>query len=594
MKAEKKTFKALIDEAEHYRVPGFQREYSWRKESWEALFIDLLTSDKGYFIGSIICLEPSEEVRDIIDGQQRLTTLSLLSLALYKALKARQDDFINDAGRRHRWDALLLLVRKDNSNDPVLRLLEQNNNDHDYRYLLGEELEGPHIAPLGHEGNRSIYRAFRAFERLIDEHLQTLDDLFAYADKVLYAQFVYISAETTANAYALFNSLNARGTALSAVDLIKTNLFEQFSKRAALEPPEQDWSSMLSSFGNDRDITERFFRHNYNAFMAEIGEAYAGNGTHTGGIIGSKKIATKTSLLTIYEALVKADPVGIMKMLRENARLYSSMIRENAEQAATPLSSAYLDLVRVKGAPAYILLLYLARRQDELNWQDEQMARLVRLLVSFFVRRSLTEQPPTYKLDRMFMELIADIRGQRLTGQAIYDHVRAKLYEESADEETFRQKLNGPLYDEREDTTRFILCSLAGEPRHLAQVWSRDKKGNYIWTIEHIMPQTLDDKCKDWWPELVAGKTPQEVMELSNKYKHTLGNLTLTAYNSSWARRSFKDKRDLEDERTHEHIGFRSGFALNRSLLDKEAWDFDCIQERTKELVEEVVRKFSL
>ena len=179
--------------------------------------------------------------------------------------------------------------------------------------------------------------------------------LFQILDKVNAAILVMIEVSNHADAYTLFESLNNRGTPLTSVDLIKNLLL------ARLDIVESDnldyyfsrWREVLSNLGDDYSIQERFFRQNYNAFRGVLNEPFRKDErAYPLGII-----ATRSTLLDIYEKLVTRDPKGFLDEITENSTIYSSIILSKTDNLSPELRNSFLDLQRVQGAPSYLLLL---------------------------------------------------------------------------------------------------------------------------------------------------------------------------------------------------------------------------------------------
>ena len=151
-----------------YAIPRYQREYTWSKNHWENLFDDVLENDNGYFLGSIICINQSTDALlvqklELVDGQQRLTTLSLLFAAVYSSLKCHEND-LDDEQRVELLNLKRKLVLK--KGDDQIRLIPQlqNNNNSDYRAVLAKIEVINHCDVPAYAGNRKIFRAYKYFQ----------------------------------------------------------------------------------------------------------------------------------------------------------------------------------------------------------------------------------------------------------------------------------------------------------------------------------------------------------------------------------------------------------------------------------------------
>ena len=251
---------------------------------------------------------------------------------------------------------------------------------------------------------------------------------------------------------------------------------------------------------------------------------------------------------------------------------------------------ALRSLARIGGAPSYILLLYLLSNQEQLDLQDEQINRIVELLITFFVRRNVTDVPPTRKLILMFIDIVTLIHD--CTGDELVNKVKEQLQAVSAPDAVFEEKLRGPIYEELTDATRFILCSIE-EKNSTKEIhtdlWVRNNK-QYVWTIEHVFPE--GERIPECWVTMIAGEGNRDLAnEYRQKYVHTLGNLTITGYNSNLSNMSFEDKRDRQKD--GKDIGYRNGLYLNRDIVSEDSWTIDRIQARTDKLVNMLLEMYS-
>lgn len=572
-----------------YAIPRYQREYTWGKNQWENLFDDVLENDPGYFLGSIICINQSTDALsvqklELVDGQQRLTTLSLLFASVYHALKSHETD-LDDEQRVELINLKRKLVLK--KGDDQIRLIPQiqNNNNPDYRAVLAEigvisECDVPAYA-----GNRKIFRAYRYFQDRIDEmatgRSNRLGTIMEFLDKVSHACLVKIEVASHADAYTLFESLNNRGMPLTAIDLIKNKLLARLE---SIEPGKVDhyfghWNRLLGYLGDDYAIQERFFRQYYNAFKDQLKAVH------------QVPVATRSNLIQIYEKLINHDAKDCLQKISAAGRLYSLILSRNQEDALNGLEKPLKDLERIQGAPSYLLMLYLLVRKDELEITNAHLTSIVELLVRFFVRRNLTDTPPTRDLTRQFMTVIDKISGLR--ADAIPQSIEQQLVAVSATDEAFKRKLEGPIYEENSGVTRFILCALAEQAmtkESWVDLWRFENK-QFVWTIEHIFPQ--GENIPQSWITMIADGDEIKAKEIQQTHVHKLGNLTISGFNSALGNKSFEAKRDRVD-RQGRAVGYKNGLKLNEDLAAAAGWSVGQIDLRTEELVRQVMSIFKL
>jgi Protein of unknown function DUF262/Protein of unknown function (DUF1524) len=574
-----------------YRVPPYQREYSWSKQQWDELFDDLLDADPagGHFLGTIICINQTvdatkEVVLELIDGQQRMTTLSLLLAAIYSQLVARHDELDED-----QLTDLTNLRRQLVLKDPIrarVRPQRQNSNYEDYLAVLkkaGIEIAAQNPKYLG---VRRIMKAFRHFEGRLGacaqeaggSPVESLLDMLGRAKKAL---LVKLEVANHSDAFVLFESLNNRGMPLTPIDLIKTNLLAVADKTPGSDTNKvfAQWNDLLGDLGDDYGNQERFFRQFYNAFKTTLPA------------VQNVSVATRTNLIRIYETLIKEDLSTFLDRVAAAGLVYKRIIGNlDDDDTHRPLDDCLADLSKAQGAPSYMLLLYLLSHRDHLNLTDADLMRITRLLSSFFVRRNLTGVPQTYALQKLFMDIIGEVASR--TDGTVSEIVAGSLRRVSATDDVFRERLGGPIYDENADVTRFILVSLAEEgmtAETWTDLWAREKN-HYKWTIEHILPQGKNLPT-DWIAML--GGDPTVAADAQARYVHTLGNLTITGYNSSLGNKSFPEKRERKDTNGN-FTGYHNNLALNADVVSATQWTTTEIDTRTRQLADRTLKCFPL
>ena len=584
-----------------YKIPKYQREYTWGINEWDQLFDDIISNEEGYFLGSYICVSTSTmgiPELEVIDGQQRFTTISILLAAIYAKLNANRDNLDEDD------ISTLINIKKELTYSeekgvykPKLLPQVQNSNLDDYLSLLSENnIISEKIRKPNNAGNRRIYKAFKHFNKCIDEYVNEnisenkneTNILLELKDRFNEAIIVGIEVDSHKDAYMLFESLNNRGVPLSAVDLIKNTLISASESSKKSDECYEEWKTALGYLTDEYSTQERFFRQYYNAFREELNEPFLSENP-------SKKyplayLATRTTLLEIYEKLIKKDFEIFLENLVKEAHIYSIIINNSDEDKI--YKDKLLDLERIQGAPSYILLLYILTEQERLNLTDKQILELVEMLTVFFVRRNITDIPNTRNLNKIFMDIIESIKN--MNGEEICNYIKNNLKEISASDEIFEQKLRGPVYDENPEATRYILCSI--ESLHQTKetytdLWSRDNSNKYIWTIEHIFPE--GQNIPEVWVKMVADGDREKAKEYLEKYVHTLGNLTITGYNQNLSNMSFIDKRDRKNK-DGKDIGYRNGLFLNEDVVNQDDWTIEKINNRTDKIIDILMDLFKM
>ncbi len=583
----------LLDIESHivYAIPRYQREYKWGKGSWDNLFDDLLINDPNYFLGSIICINQTDDAigtqqLELVDGQQRMTTLSILLAAVYKAydsLPIEGELPFEIQMERHNLKHRLIL-KKDATQARLIPQV-QNENQQDYYAVLKMAGILENADTVSNAGNRRVFKAYRHFTNRIKEYLaketDVLDAITKLVERINSATLVKIEVASHSDAYTLFESLNNRGVPLTAVDLIKNKLLAKLEQQQPgnIDLHFSQWRKVIKALGDDYAIQERYFRQYYNAFKPELKS------------IVSVPVATKSNLMKIYEKLINHDAQLFLNNTLDSSLLYKQITAREAISDQPKLSKLLLQLNRAQAAPAYVFLLFIFSRKEMLEIGEGDFENIVNLLIRFFVRRNTTDTPATRDLTPLFMNLVEKVID--LKGNDVYQTLLNGLLKVSADNETFKKHLSGGLYDDNKGVCRFVLCAI--EENRMTRETERDlwrmKGKQFIWTIEHIFPQGKNIPSS--WVDMMANGDVALAMQHRASHVHKLGNLTISGYNSKLGTKGFIDKRDRLDDKKRP-VGYNNGLYLNDKLVKAEEWSVEAIEERTKELVDLVIELFDL
>lgn len=276
-------FGAIIKEADKYVVPKFQRDYSWDKDQWDDLWNDIesaLAEEEGeHYMGYLVLQKTGVNIRNIIDGQQRFTTITLLILAAIKLVKALAEKGVDKEENEERWKEMMntYIGFKDTVTlDYDNKLVLNRNNDPYYK---------DYIVKLGDLRIRNAKKTeklmkscFEFFEgKLKKKGFEHGKDYAAYIQKVvscLYFTEIIVSDEL--NAFKVFETLNARGVQLSSADLLKNYLFSLVDKESShperLNSLEEKWARLTSN--NRSEHLPDFIRYYWNASHKTIRKNY--------------------------------------------------------------------------------------------------------------------------------------------------------------------------------------------------------------------------------------------------------------------------------------------------------------------------------
>jgi len=473
----------------------------------------------------------------------------------------------------------------------------QNNNLSDYKFIFKEcGLIARADAPKNF-GNRRFSRAFQFFLQETPEDLNGLTELLEKINRLV---FIHIAVGTQADAFVLFETLNNRGVDLSPIDIIKNSLLAEMEKQKKqnIDDSFLRWQELMDLIP-DFESQLRFLRQYYNAFKVNP-------------VIKHDKVtkATKTNVLLIYERLIKADAEFVFNELISKAQLYSQLIETNYSNT-NDFNTKIIELNLVGAAASYMLLLYLLEYRSKLE-RPEVLTETIDFLIKYYLRRNVTDYPNTRDLDAINIEIVekchqAIERGEKITFELIVSLHINNTKAKPASLDTFKQWLNGAIYDNNVGMTRYLLWkidSIHHTREYAPDLWKRDDVNQkYIWTIEHIFPEGKNIPAP--WTAMIANGDQALAETIQNECVHKLGNLTLSAYNSKLSNRSFSDKKNLSTKRVGSEdlkIGYLNGLGLNKlkyvingveeSLAKTSIWNQSHIEARTKSMIDLIVSLF--
>lgn len=576
-----------------YEIPEFQREYAWGKDQWNALFDDIEANDPGYFIGSIICISGKASGQNeaityqVIDGQQRLTTVSLLLLAIVNKIDISEiiSTYGPTSSQFTNYVTALRMLRYDDKNKESYRLILQDGNNQDFNFLVLKCLDKNERNKPKNFGNRRISLAYEHFNKRLDKMRE--DFRMSLLEKILRTNVVSINVDDETKAFLLFEALNNRGLPLSIIDLINTNVVKEASRLGVKKECYDNWMEMKRNLGDEPKVQERFLRHYYNSI---IRDAYSQD---------KSTRAKRSNLLDLYKSEVGARCKDLVDDLLSASEIYARISTNKKSPDDDRYYNDLLDLNHAEGSTSYALLLYLIKNKTALSLDDDILSKIISTLVNFFLIRTLTEKPATRDLDEMFMSIIDQIRVDH---SDVYATIVGTLknYQDVTKDEIIRE-LHKDVYTEYQGATRFFLSyfetnSDGNKGKSYNKYWERDEKGRLKWTIEHVLPETKGDLPDGWIKMLDASENKDAAKEIQIANMHRLGNLTLTPYNSELSNAPLDNKQNA----TREKGGYKTtNLFLNGDMNSSEItaiksatqWTKTEIDKRTNFLASKFVAK---
>ena len=500
MKANETTFQHVIEGTKQYIVPLFQRPYCWDKPQWETLWNDLVelqetVNPRSHFIGSIVTLQTQSVPEGVpkfllIDGQQRLTTTFILLTLLRDSARGQ--------GREELADEIeqTLLVNRFKKGDDHVKLLPTQSDRPAFLQLV----QNPGIIPAGRIGSAYVYLQRKLHAGSID--VETLKSTIVERLAV-----VSITLGAEDNPYLVFESLNAKGERLTQADLIRNFFFLKIHSEQQDEMHSRYWLPMQEALGPQ--LTE-FIRHYL------IGQ--------DGSFLRSDSVYFR-----LKEKLGGGEAVDLLQTIHRASEHYIRLLNP-ALEPHQQLSHALASLERLDVTTAYPFLLRCYDDFESKKITENEFRAIVETIENYVVRRFVCSVP-TNQLNKIFPGLYNQVR--REAHSSIVTAVRSILAGRGYPKDVeFRKSLiENSLYGsgDRQAKLRFILERIE---RHLA---GKEPPKLETVSVEHVMPQTLTE---DWRNHL--GEDWETVHAL---WLHTLGNLTLTGYNSEMSNDDFLAKR---------------------------------------------------
>ena len=461
----------------------------------------------------------------LIDGQQRLTTIFVL-LALLRDLAK-----INNQPHLAEEINNTLLVNPYKTGHDRFKLQPTQADREAFRAIIDST-----ALP---ERTTQVHAAYKFFEREMRKKPLDIERLKIVLSKTLSA--VSIVLDINDNPHLVFEGLNAKGRPLTQADLIRNYFVMRVHVDAQEDVYRKSWRPMQESLGDS--LTE-FIRH---YLIMQLGDTVNVNDVY----------------FVLKDQITPTNAVPYLEDLAKHAVFYERFLFPDHEPNER-LRAALWRIRRLEVGVSYPFLLRCYAQHSAGQLSLDEFIEILKVIENFLIRRFVCNVP-TYGLNKVFPPLFTQI--QRAKSKTLCEGLKAVLQSKNYPKDyDFRSKLrDAKLYGpgDRITKTKLILEALESAYEHKEQV-PYDKL-----TIEHVMPQTLSD---DWKAQL--GSDWQMVHEL---YLHTLGNLTLTAYNSELSNEPYTTKRKLLQE---------SHIELNRTFSSYETWTTKSIDDRAAELSE--------
>lgn len=542
--------KNLLGNGRSYRVPAFQRDYSWKEEHWEDLWLDLqdLTAKRSsqHYMGSLVLMQnENPEEYTIIDGQQRIATLSILILCVIARLKELAESGVEPKENLER--AALLRGSFVGAKQPGSLVeaskLRLNRNDEDFYQGTLVQLEKPaSVRSLG-DSEKQLWGAFTYFTKRIGEDFPDYSgqQLAEWIDALVSVRllFIQVVVEDDMGAYTVFETLNARGLELTASDLIKNFLMSLVSKKGKgdLDHVLKRWHRVTGQIGVRR--LPEFLRHYFNSLHPFVRQ--------------------ERLFRRIREEVSSAEmAIQLVKDLEKAAVCYRALNdSEDDFWLDYPGASEQVRALLLFGVSQYKPLALAAFRK----LKADEAVRVLKDCVTLSFRFNVISRLGTHELEKRFNEAALGVESGAATNAAGVRGLLAKVYVDDdqfrADFETFRQATSS----KGKNIIRYILCELERQNSGQDLNWITAKA-----TIEHILPDNLDDH----WATIFSE-------DEHSRYVDRLGNYALLEHgkNKGIGQKPFSDKAAALAT---------SQYGLTKELSSLGEWSPAMMIERQKKL----------
>ncbi len=523
------------NQTNQFVIPIYQRLYSWGKKQCKQLWDDIIKiggNDKmnGHFIGSILYVldgnTHSNNPLLIIDGQQRLTTITLLFIALR--------NHSSDEVKRKKMESYL--INSGNDGDKKFRLILSESDKDTLLSLIDKDRRKPS------EPSLKIMENFKLFEEWIRKNTDKLETIFKGLEKLM---IVWIALEKGKDdPQLIFESMNSKGIELTQTDLIRNYIVMETEVEKQESFYNQYWRAMEEDFKQNETLFNRFVRH----YLT----------------IKTGKIPNEKRVYEAFKDYQQKEGIEIEDLLKDLQK-YCGYFCQIAfkKEADKDLNKALGFLVDLETDVIYPLLLELYSDYSDGVLSKADFIPIIYLTESYICRRAVCGLG-TNSLNKIFPSFTKKIDK--------------KQYLKSVEKHFGSLKGNQRFPNNDEFKDSFITIDFYKFKKNkyflerLENFDTKEPVDTQKCNTEHIMPQTLTPK---WQRDL--GENFEAIHE---KYLHTIGNLTLTGYNSEYSNKPFKEKRDMEN-------GFKqSPLRLNQSLKDLEVFGEKEIEKRANNLAD--------
>ena len=547
MDIDKGSIYQLLNGQYQYIIPVYQRKYSWLAEVqcarlWKDIVNMVKQHKQHHFVGSIVSVAEKYSLmgvqkRLIIDGQQRMTTLSILMIALR--------DYLVEQGAGEEVEENINMVLKNPSRkgDDAYKML-LTDTDRDIMIKLVDKL------PIGEDEDSKIYTNYLYFKQKVAEGILTPDEVYESISKLDIVGIVLDRAQGD-DPQLIFESLNSTGMDLSKSDLIRNYILMGLDNDEQKSIYNNYWKPFEKNFptqdGTDR--MDRFFR-DY--------------------LTMKKGVFIKfDTIYDVFKDYAENSEFSKQEELAEDIMIYGDLYTNiTSEDKKLPLSQQALKpifkeirILRMEVVYPFLLKVYYDFSKGMITL--DEFVRILKLTIAYVVRRTVCEIP-TNSMNKTFTTLKNEIRPDDYLNSVEAAFFYLDTYKRFPDDKEFKECLcKRNMYSIRISNYMYVKMENEGTKETIPY------EG---YTIEHILPQNKNMR-KEWKDAL-----GENYEEIQTQYINNLGNLTLTRYNSEMGDKPFSEKLEVYKESAM-HM-------LNKYVVQQTTWNKETIEERASRLAE--------
>lgn len=545
------TFRKLLGNGLRYKIPPFQRDYSWGVDEWDDLWQDIMglfeeDGEDAHYMGYLVLQSSDSKIYDIIDGQQRITTISLLILASLSVLNDIAEEGIDSENNRKRVENLRSSYI--GYVDPVSLVpqskleLNRHNNRFYQTYLIS--LEKPPQRGLN-SSEHLLRKAFYWFKEKISAYgnkdgVEIAKLIDSTVDKLF---FTVITVTDELNAFKVFETLNARGVRLSATDLLKNYLFSIISSSTIhdteLKALEERWERIVGELGSES--FPEFLRIYWNS---------------------KNKLVRKSDLFkTIRKKITtKEEAFALIRNLDSASSIYAALRSPN-DSLWNQIESDYLrqlQMFNVRQPLAMLMTCY--ETFGEKN--REEFTKILRAIVVISLRYNVICNLQTHEQERIYNEIAHKLSSTEIASIEEIFAILKKVYPDDATfKASFADKEFKTTNSRNRKVVRFILFAI--EKQQSGQDFDFESS---IYNLEHILPEHPSD---DW--SHIDDQTHE-------RFVYRIGNMTLleASLNRDIGNNGYDQKKEVYK---------KSVFRITKNIPEHyDEWNEDKIISRQKQM----------